>query len=221
MENSSQDLPEDLRDGCLRQDPGSQKKLYKKFYGLAMAICLRYAQNREEAVDIMNEGFYKVLIRFDKYDFNKPFKPWLSKVMTNTAIDHYRSSIRHSIHQVEITEINDSGIEASVYSKLNYEELLKLVQQLPNGYRTVFNLFAIDGYTHEEIGKILGISIGTSKSNLFKARQKLKEFLLQGNNHFNNKPEKGNNDINTDEEITSRSYGSVFQGSSGISGPEL
>ena len=219
LENKPLDLPEELREGCLRGDPGSQKKLYKKFYGFALAICLRYAQNRDDAVDIMNNGFYKILIRFNQYDSKKPFRPWLSRVMTNTAIDHYRSSIRHNHHTVDITEIDDVGIEASVYSKLNYDELLKLIQRLPNGYRTVFNMYAIDGFTHEEIGKKLGISTGTTKSNLFKARQKLKEYIVQRNKELKNIPEEGNYDTQNDEEVKSRPIGPIFQGIPGISRP--
>ena len=201
------DLPDDLLNGCKRGDPGSQKKLYKKFYGFALAICLRYAQNREDALDIMNTGFYKILTHFDQYDFKKPFRPWLSRIMTNTAIDHYRSSLRHSHQHNDIAEIDDIGIEASVYSKLNYEELLKLVQRLPNGYRTVFNMYAIDGYTHQEIGKILGISTGTTKSNLFKARQKLRQYLSEENKEPKIIPVTGNNDQLKNEENNSKSFG--------------
>ena len=155
---------------------GSQKKLYYNFYGFAMGVCLRYARNRDEAVEILNDGFYKVLTRLDKYDPLKPFLPWLSRIMTNTAIDHYRAELKHPITS-DLAELEIKGDENDIQSKLNYGDLLKLVQALTPGYRTVFNLFAIDGYTHEEISEKLGISVGTSKSNLFKARQKLRSML--------------------------------------------
>ena len=176
LETALPDLTEKLREGCLRGNPSSQKKLYQSFYGFAMAICLRYSNDRDEAVEVMNKGFLKVLTHLDKYNPEKPFKPWLSRVMTNTAIDHYRSQLKFA-QMADITEIDDIGVEASIHQKLNYEDLLKLVQRLPPGYRTVFNLYAIDGFNHEEIGKQLGISEGTSKSNLFKARQKLRQYL--------------------------------------------
>jgi RNA polymerase sigma factor (sigma-70 family) len=169
-------LSDALRDGCIRGEPSSQKKLYQSFYGFAMAICLRYARNRDEAVEIMNDGFLKVLTQLNKYDPEKPFKPWLARVMTNKAIDHYRSQLRYA-NTEDISEIDDIGKEPCIHNKLNYEDLLILIQCLPNGYRTVFNLYAIDGYTHKEIGNLLGISISTSKTNLLKARQKLRILL--------------------------------------------
>ena len=176
MSNSQEQLPEKLREGCIRGDAGSQKKLYYDFYGFAMAICLRYARDRDEADEILNAGFYKVLTNLIRYDLNKPFLPWLGRIMTNTAIDHYRSQIRHSSTD-DITDMEIHGVNPVIDSKLNYDDLIKLVQALPPGYRAVFNLYAIDGYTHDEIAEQLGISPGTSKSNLFKARQKLVAML--------------------------------------------
>lgn len=137
-----------------------------------MGICLRYARDRDEANDILNEGFFKVLTNLGRYDQQKPFLPWLARIMTNTAIDHYRSQVRHPAMD-DIAEMDIHGENPVIDSKLNYDDLIRLVQALPPGYRAVFNLYAIDGYSHEEIGVKLGISAGTSKSNLFKARQKL------------------------------------------------
>lgn len=141
-----------------------------------MAICLRYARDRDEANEILNQGFYKVLTNLGRYDPDKPFLPWLARIMTNTAIDHYRSQMRHTVTD-DITEMEIYGENPVIDAKLNYEDLIKLVQALPPGYRAVFNLYAIDGFTHDEIAVKLGISPGTSKSNLFKARQKLAAML--------------------------------------------
>jgi RNA polymerase sigma-70 factor (ECF subfamily) len=176
LNNSLEYLPDELREGCIRGDGGSQKKLYYDFYGFAMAICSRYARDRDEAREILNQGFYKVLTNLSRYDRSKPFLPWLSRVMTNTAIDHYRSLLRHPGTD-DISELDIYGENPVIDSKLNYEDLIKMVQALPPGYRAVFNLYAIDGFTHEEIAVQLGISPGTSKSNLFKARQKLVAML--------------------------------------------
>jgi RNA polymerase sigma-70 factor (ECF subfamily) len=181
---------------------------------------LRYSNDRDEAVEIMNNGFLKVLTNFQKYDPEKPFKPWLSRVMTNTAIDHYRSKIKYA-HMADISEADEVYVEASVYHKLNYEDLLKLVQRLPPGYRTVFNLYAIDGFNHEEIRKMLSISEGTSKSNLFKARQKLRSYLEEDINTTKIIPLQGTNEKISNEQGEPKTDRSVFQRSTGIAGPEI
>lgn len=174
-----------------------------------MGICLRYANNKDEAVEILNDGFYKVLTRLDRYDPAKPFLPWLARLMTNTAIDHYRTELRHPITS-DIAEMEVHGADPAIDSKLNYEDLIKLVQLLPIGYRTVFNLYSIDGYTHEEIGKQLGISIGTSKSNLFKARQKLRT-MLEAQNILADSILKKNNAIKDNEQIEPNQDRQLFQ----------
>jgi RNA polymerase sigma factor (sigma-70 family) len=145
-----------------------------------MAICRRYAINDFDAADVMNNGFLKVFTHIEKYDHEKPFKSWLARIITNTAIDHYRSNLKFVDHD-DLSEYENIGNAASVYDQLAYKDLLILVQELSPAYRTVFNLYAIDGYTHEEIADLLNISIGTSKSNLFKARQKLQEKLAASN----------------------------------------
>ena len=163
--------------GCLKNDRKCQKMLYKTFYGFAMAICLRYAKDRDEATDVLNQGFLKVFTRLDTYDFERPFKGWLGRVMTNASIDNYRANLKMAYQEdLEAAEHISDGEVAD--ARLTYNDLLTMVQQLPQAYRTVFNLFAIDGYSHEEIGDMLNITVGTSKSNLHKARQKLKQMLM-------------------------------------------
>ncbi|MDB5009400.1 MAG: sigma-70 family polymerase sigma factor [Mucilaginibacter sp.] len=163
--------------GCVKQDRKSQKLLYKAFYGFSMAICLRYAGNRDEAAEVMNQGFFKVLKNIDRYDKDRPFKAWLGKIMMNVSIDYYRANLKMSYtDDLEKAEHISNGDYTD--KNLNYNDLLAMVQKLPQAYRTVFNLFAIDGYTHDEIAEMLNINAGTSKSNLFKARQKLKQMIL-------------------------------------------
>ncbi len=164
--------------GCIKEDRLSQKELYRHFYAFSIGICLRYANNRADAEAIVNEGFFKIFTSIQKYDFSKPFVAWLSRVMSNTAIDHYRANLRFSHHD-DITEQEFATPYNAVYDKLNYQDLLALVQRLTPAYRTVFNMFAIEGYSHEEIAAKLNISVGTSKSNLFKARSKLMQWLNQ------------------------------------------
>ena len=142
-----------------------------------MGICRRYALNEFDAGDVLNDGFLKVFTHIDKYEASKPFKTWFAKIITNTAIDRYRLNLKFSNHD-DISEHMHIGYDAAVHAELGYKDLLSMIQRLSPAYRVVFNLYAIDGYTHEEIAEMLHISVGTSKSNLFKARQKLQEKLL-------------------------------------------
>jgi RNA polymerase sigma factor (sigma-70 family) len=151
--------------------------LYKAYYSYCMAICRRYSLNDYDAADVLNDGFLKVFTHIAKYDSTKPFKSWIARIITNTAIDHYRMNLKFTDHD-DVSTYENLGDTEIVTADLAYKDLLNLVQSLSPAYRTVFNLYAIDGYAHEEIASILHISIGTSKSNLFKARQKLKELIL-------------------------------------------
>jgi len=177
-----------LIQGCVKQDRKSQKMLYKAFYGFSMAICLRYAGNRDEAAEVMNQGFFKVFKNIDRYDTDRPFKAWLGKIMMNVSIDYYRANLKMAYTEdLESAEHVSDGDYTD--KNLNYNDLLDMVQKLPQAYRTVFNLFAIDGYSHDEIGEMLNINPGTSKSNLFKARQKLKQMILDADlkaDNYNN-----------------------------------
>lgn len=163
--------------GCIDGDRRAQKDLYTLYYAMALGICLRYSNNREDAIGILNEGFFKVFKNISKYDYQKPFSVWIKKIMTNTAIDFYRAKIRQGI-LVDVAMYEQTIVyDDTISQKLNYEDLLAMVHQLPPAYRTVFNLYAIDGYGHEEISDMLGIAIGTSKSNLHKARGRLAEMV--------------------------------------------
>lgn len=159
--------------------------LYKAFYGFSMAICLRYAGNRDEAAEVMNQGFFKVFTKIETYDANRPFKAWLGRIMMNVSIDYYRANLKMAYAEDLDSAEHISDLSVSADNNLNYNDLLEMVQRLPQGYRTVFNLFAIDGYSHEEIAEMLNINIGTSKSNLFKARQKLKQMVLEADESVN------------------------------------
>jgi len=171
--------------GCIKQERNSQKMLYKAFYGFSMGICLRYANNREEAAEVMNQGFYKVFTRIETYDISRPFKAWLGRIMMNVSIDYYRANLKMAYTEdLDNAEYVTDGELAD--RKLNYDDLLAMIQKLPNAYRTVFNLFAIEGYTHEEIGDLLGVAPGTSKSNLHKARQKLKQMINEADSSSSN-----------------------------------
>ena len=162
--------------GCLKYDKQSQYALFKYFYSYAMGICRRYARHSDEASDILNESFLKVFNHIAHYDASKPFKTWIGKIITNTAIDYYRASLKFAQHD-EIEAYEHLSDRECIYGKLAYDDLLLMVRSLSPAYRTVFNLYAIDGYGHQEIAEMLGITVNTSKSNLHKARKKLKELL--------------------------------------------
>ena len=172
----------ELLAGCLRNHRQSQELLYRQFYGYAMSVCLRYVSTREGALEVLNDGFLKVFTRLDQYDPNQPFKGWLRRILINTAVDHYRQEVRHQYHedveQIEKTAVSES---ADAFSQLAHEDLLALIQRLSPAYRLVFNLYVMDGFTHEEIATQLGISVGASKSNLARARENLRLLLKQIN----------------------------------------
>jgi RNA polymerase sigma factor (sigma-70 family) len=165
-----------MLEGCLRGHRESQKLLYKEFYGYGMSISLRYASNRDEALEILNDAFMKIFSNLKKFDITRPFKPWLRKIFVNTAIDHYHKKQREiQVEEMDVAK-NESDTE-KILSGISYQEVIALLQKLPPAYRTVFNLYVIEGYTHEEIANLLNIAIGTSKSNLFKAKEQLKILL--------------------------------------------
>ncbi|MCJ8210990.1 sigma-70 family RNA polymerase sigma factor [Mucilaginibacter sp. RS28] len=165
-------------EACLKQDRKQQKMLYKAYYGFAMSICIRYAGNRYEAAEIMNQGFLKVFTNLHKYDPQRPFMAWLGRIMINASVDYYRSNLKIA-YQDDLEKAEHISDDNLPDQKLLYEDLIAMVQKLPQAYRTVFNLYAIEGYTHEEIAAALNISTGTSKSNLFKAREKLRRMIAE------------------------------------------
>ena len=169
-------------DGCLIGNRESQKMLYQHYYGYAMSVCLRYSKSREESREILNDGFMKVFTRLGLRDVKSSFKAWLRKIMINSAIDHYRKYSKHYNHE----EVAESIAwvphhQSDAIGDLSYTELIGMIQHLSPAYRTVFNLYVIDGFTHEEIAGQLDISVGTSKSNLFKAREHLKAVFKKNN----------------------------------------
>lgn len=165
-----------LLKACQAGDRKSQDKLYRQFYGLAMGICLRYARSRDEAIEIVNDGFYKVLTNLNKYTPGLSFHGWLKTIMVNASIDHYRRNEKH-YHQVDISYVKGERMLPDVLDSLGEDVIIQAIQELPPSYRTVFNLYVLEGYKHAEIAQKLNISEGTSKSNLNVARIKLRKVL--------------------------------------------
>ena len=133
------------------------------FYNYGMSICLRYSRDREEAVEIVNDGFVKMFSKLHQFKDNTSFKAWLRRILINAAIDYYRKNEKH-YHNVDISYAKHEFITDDAVSKISEKEIIEIIQELPPSYRLVFNLFVIEGFNHREIAHKLGISIGTSKS---------------------------------------------------------
>ena len=171
----------------MRNERLSQKKLYELYYGRMMSVCMRYSNNRETARDVLNEGFLKVFKHLHTYESRHSLESWIKRIMINTAIDHYRKHKKHG-QQVNLEKaehfVADANSDVSIISSLSAQEIMKLVQKLSPAYRTVFNLYVIEGYKHNEIAKMLDISVGSSKSNLAKAKANLRKMIAQDMPNF-------------------------------------
>jgi len=150
------------------------------FYAYGMSITLRYAESRDEAAAILNDAFIKVFTNIGKYDLDRPFKPWLRRIIVNTSINYYHRNKK--IQRLENLEAAEGKLSTDehITSGISYDEIITMVQQLTPGYRTVFNLYVIEGFKHREIADMLDISVGTSKSNLAKAKRNL-QLILEKN----------------------------------------
>lgn len=163
-----------LIEGCKKGDPGSQEQLYRQFSAAMYGLCLQYASSEEDAQDILQDGFLKVFRKIEQVKDPRAFPGWIRRVMINTALERYRSQV--ILQRVdEMPGSWDEEITEDVLDALHVEALVEMIQGLTPKYRMVFNLYAIEGYNHKEIGEMLGISEGTSKSNLSRARAILQE----------------------------------------------
>ncbi|HFA49268.1 MAG TPA: RNA polymerase sigma factor [Bacteroidetes bacterium] len=162
--------------GCCKRDRSSQNALYRLFYPYGMSICIRYVNNEADAVSVLNEGFLKVFRNIKKFDAEQPFKPWFRKIVVNTAINHVKKQ-KKFILETTMEEAKNIPASEDILSRINYKELMAMVQSLSASYRTVFNMYVIDGFKHREIAAELGITVSTSKSNLARARVKLQELV--------------------------------------------
>lgn len=171
--------------GCIRQDRACQEALYKRFYGKMMGVTLRYAKNRDEASDMLQEGFIKVFTSIRNFASKGSFEGWVRRIIVNTAVDHLRRN-KHEYMIISTVYAREGDIpdpaeeveDENLVNNLSEEEILKAVSQLSPAYRTVFNLYVMENLPHKEIADQLGISEGTSKSNLAKARFQLKKNLF-------------------------------------------
>ncbi|MEO6132970.1 MAG: RNA polymerase sigma factor [Saprospiraceae bacterium] len=163
-------------DACIAKERWAQKQLYEDNYTLLMGVCLRYSSNQDDALDILHEGFIKILNNIQKYQPGTSLIAWMRRIMVNTAIDYYRMQTRRRTEDLE-TAYNVQTNEPDALSKLTVQEIIKCIQRLSPAYRSVFNLYVVEGFSHKEIADVLEITESTSRSNLVKARSKLKDLL--------------------------------------------
>lgn len=164
--------------GCCKKDKKAQKMLYNKYASTMLGICMRYAQNRSEAEDILQEGFVKIFLNINQYLGKGSFEGWMRQIMVNTALTNYRNNLKHYYHN-DVTEIAESRIDDDVSydGEFTQEELLKIINDLPEGYRVVFNLYAVEGYKHKEIAEMLSIDESTSKSQFSRGKKLIQQKL--------------------------------------------
>ncbi len=168
---------EQLVKGCLRGDRHSQRSLYEQYKVPMFRLCLRYAKDRHEAEDLLQEGFIKVFSDLHQFSHRGALGGWIRRVMVNVALQHIRKN-KQLFTTIEIESIGDNhATDEIIFSELGAKNLTKMIQQLPPGYRTVFNMYVIEGYSHKEIADQLSISENTSKSQLSKAKASLRKRL--------------------------------------------
>jgi RNA polymerase sigma factor (sigma-70 family) len=175
----------DLIEGCIAGERKMQKELYQRFAAKMFGVCLRYAGNTEEGEDILQEGFIKVFKKIESFRKEGSFEGWVRRIFVNTAIEHFR----RKTYLQPITEREEDTVKAdytNVLDSLAEKDIINLVQQLSPGYRAVFNMYVVEGYTHKQIGDLLGISEGTSKSQLSRAKTILQDLVRK---HIDNNKE--------------------------------
>jgi RNA polymerase sigma-70 factor (ECF subfamily) len=172
----------EIIEGCKKADKRAQQALFEKYSKRLLGICMRYCQSKDEAEDVLQDGLVKIFFNINQYKGEGSFEGWMKRIIVNTALNNYKSNLKRYYH----SELEDVASEVVSDVNLNdifeVKDLLKIIQNLPAGYRMVFNMYAIEGYNHKEIGELLNISEGTSKSQLSRARQLLQQKIaeLQG-----------------------------------------
>ncbi len=170
---------QELVDGCIRNDRKCQEILYRKYFDTMIAMCIRYTEDREVAMEIVNIGFLRVFKKLDTFAFKGSLEGWIRKLVYHSLSEYYKKHSRYL--QFIVLEDHDSTVNEYALNNIYEEDLLKLVDQLPPATKEVFRLFAIEGYSHSEISKMIHISEGTSKWHLSAARKRLKQLISQHN----------------------------------------
>lgn len=175
-------LDEKIIEGCIAGKRKSQKALFEKYKSSMMGVCLRYCKSRDEAEDVLMMAFMTIFSEIHTFRREGAIDPWIRKIVVNTAINNYKKNLKHYYHS-EVMEVAETefyeGDNIRIPNYHSAEEILKIIQELPEGYRMVLNLHIVDGYKHKEIAEILDINVGTSKSQLAKAKRIIQQKLLK------------------------------------------
>ncbi len=161
---------------CRKDDYKAQEMLYKRFYSYAMGISIRYCINRDDALEAVNDAFIKLFKTIKTFDDHRLIKPWFRQIVVNSSIDNRRKNLKHA-HSLDIEYAEEKPLDHHIISKINAADILKLLDQLPEVHRVVFNLYEIDGYSHEEIADILDITSSSSRVYLSRAKDKLRKLV--------------------------------------------
>ena len=179
----------DLIKGCIEENPEMQKLLYDRFSSKMYGVCLRYTENTEDANDVMQEGFIKVYKSLPKFRGEGSFEGWIRRIFINTSIEHFRKKVKlYNVNEVHENTIEDVALDA--LDSLATKDILSIINELSPGYKQVFNMHVVEGYSHKEIADMLGITEGTSKSQLARAKGALKKIIESGTGALKNKEKK-------------------------------
>jgi len=174
MESNHFESESDIIEGCILGNPRMQRMLYEKFSPKMYALCIRYAGNTDDAQDILQDGFVKVFGNIARFKGTGSFEGWIRRIIVNTAIEHFRK--KNTLQVIdEHTENQLADDHTNIFNLLEAKELLEIIKSMPAGYRTVFNLYAVEGYTHKEIATMMNLTEGTSKSQYARAKSWLQE----------------------------------------------
>jgi RNA polymerase sigma-70 factor, ECF subfamily len=191
MNLSSQEDVKQIVDGCIRGDRDCQQLLYKFTYGKMLGLCLRYAKDKDEAKDFLHDGFLKVFEKIKHFKHTGSIEGWIRRIIVNNTIDCIRKKNKMSFSSdsetglVNLSDDSEDDLEKLKMVNIGAERIIELIQELSPAYKTVFNLYVIEEYSHKEIAEMLNISIGTSKSNLAKAKGKLKSMFIEKYGNIN------------------------------------
>jgi RNA polymerase sigma-70 factor (ECF subfamily) len=163
--------------GCSRGDLKAQEDLCRQYYGYVMSIAMRFSSCHDNALEIANDSFLKIFRKIESYQIDKEFKTWVRKIVVNTAIDYYRKDKKNN-SEISIEAAYNEPVDEDVNNNISAEELIKLINSLPVKYRYIFNLFEIEGYSHDEIAQQLGITASNSRANLTRAKKMLRKMIL-------------------------------------------
>lgn len=188
--NNQEDVKQ-IVDGCIRGDRDCQQLLYKFTYGKMLGLCLRYAKDKDEAKDFLHDGFLKVFEKIKHFKHTGSIEGWVRRIIVNNTIDCIRRKNKMSFSSdsesglINLTDESEDDLDKIKMVNVGAERIIELIQELSPAYKTVFNLYVIEEYSHKEIAEMLNISIGTSKSNLAKAKGKLKSMFIEKYGNIN------------------------------------